>query len=99
MADFLIEVQPHEREARNDKGLRRMPQPFSFGVSSLPAAHTARLAAVMASGAVSALYLSVVMAVQLDETLRRAQGLAQQRSNATQKSLFGIEFPILGTLC
>jgi hypothetical protein len=27
-ADFLGEVQPHECEARNDKGPRRMPQPF-----------------------------------------------------------------------
>lgn len=62
------------------------------------ATHTARLAAaIMASGAVSALYSSVVMAVQLDETLRRTQGVAQPRSNVAQKSLFGIEFPILGT--
>jgi hypothetical protein len=25
MADFLLMVQPHERDARNDKGLRRVP--------------------------------------------------------------------------
>ena len=74
-----------------------MPLPFGLDGLIVPATHAARLAAIMSSGAVSALYLSVVRAVQLDETLRRAQGLAQQRSNVTQKSLFGIKFPILGT--
>lgn len=65
--------------------------PLGTGGDLTAATHTARLAAaVMASGAVSVLYLSVQMAVQLDETLRRTQGVAQPRSNATQESLFGI---------
>ena len=41
-ADFLGEVQPHECEARNDKGPRRMPQPFGFDGLNFPATHAAQ---------------------------------------------------------
>ena len=52
-ADFLGEVQPHERDARNDKGPRRMPQPFGLDGLNFPATHAARPAAAsMAGGAV-----------------------------------------------
>ena len=52
MADVFGEVQPHECEARNDKGPRRMPQPFGLNGLNLPATHAARPTAVdMAGGA------------------------------------------------
>ena len=56
MADSLVEVQPHERDARNEKGLRRMPQPFGLDVLNVPATHAARLTvASMADDAVPSL--------------------------------------------
>ena len=30
MAEFQLKVQPHERDARNDKRPRQMPQPFGL---------------------------------------------------------------------
>lgn len=52
MADFLVEIQPHERDARNEKGPRRLPQPFGLDGLNLPATHAARPTAVdMAGGA------------------------------------------------
>ena len=56
MAEFQLKVQPHERDARNDKGPRRMPQPFGLDVLNVPATHAARLTvASMADDAVPSL--------------------------------------------
>ncbi|MDO8459171.1 MAG: hypothetical protein Q7T07_19900 [Burkholderiaceae bacterium] len=52
MAEFPLKVQPHERDARNDKGPRRMPQPFGLDGLNVPATHAARPTdASMAGGA------------------------------------------------
>ena len=73
MADFLVEVQPHEREARNDKGPRRMPQPFGLNGLNLPATHAARpTAADVAGGADVATVFINILAVQRGKTLSQA---------------------------